>query len=463
MPLRALALLISLIFVGPIAFAAELKEGMEINKGNLDQMLSQTIDGKTIDNLTTPMVKRWIKEKNLRIFLRNYEVVPVDPRWIENTKKHSSKVKFDPATRNVTGYISGLAFPNLDEKDPNIADKIIWNTYLSGGWPRAEFEFIPKFGYVMVDGDKGLDRTMMWGFLRVVMTGRLSEPNLLDDGKTFYQQVLLAREPYDIMGLGSFRIRYMGGDSQDDGWYYIKSMRRTRRISGGAWFDPIGGTDQLNDEISQFSAYPNWYPSYKLVGKTWILACQHGRYPHWTPKDDKGGAANYPSLDMSGPPFWNPLDDWEPRPVYIIEGQMPEEHPYGRRVWYVDAETWVPHYSEAYDKKGEFVKMLYNSSVVVRGVDAPTSWGVSADQGHAMDWKINHGTIYFQGEASLRNPPLGQNDANLQIMEMIAQGRYKEPGPFKSEWDVNPTSGYANFKKDPNYKKCQDLAPRVSW
>lgn len=460
--LGAGVLLLCLMFTAAVAFSEDLKEGMEINKGNLDQMLNNTFEGKTIDSLTTERVKAWIKEKNLRIWLRKYETVPVDPRWVENTKKFSGQVKFDPSTRNISGYVAGQAFPNLDEKDPNIADKIIWNTFLTFGWPRGNFEYYPKFGYIMTDGNKGFDRSMMWGFLRITMTGRLDEPHMLDGGKTYYQQVLLAREPFDIQGIGSYRIRYMGGDKQDDGWYYVKSQRRTRQISGGAWFDPIGGTDQLNDEISNYSAYPTWYPKYTYKGKKWILACQHGRWPHWTPKGNKG-AEDFPNLDMATSPYWNPLDDWEPRPVYVIEGEMPVEHPYGRRVWYIDAESWIPHLQEAYDKKGDFVKMLYMSSVVGRGADKATGWIVRANQGHAMDWKINHGTIYLQAEASVDNPPLGPDDANLKIMEQIAQGKYQEPGPWKTDWDLNPSPGYKNFQKDPDYIKCQELAPKVKW
>jgi len=455
-------LFLCLVFAGSPALAEELKAGTEINKDNLAQMLPQTFEGKTIESMLPEKVKRWITEQNLSIYLRNYETVPVDPRWIEATKKFSGQVQFDSATRNVSGYVAGQPFPNLKEDDPNYAVKLIWNLYLTGGWPRPEFQYIPRFGYVMIDGGKGFDRSMLWGLIRIFNVGRLSEPHILGDGKSYYQQVLLAREPYDIRGIGSYRIRYVGGEKQDDGWYYVRSMRRTRRISGGAWFDPIGGTDQLNDEISIFSAYPTWFPKYKLLGKQWILACVHGRWPHWAPRG-KGGSEDFPNLDMVNAPYWNPIDDWEPRPVYVIEAEMPPEHVYSKRIYYIDAECWVPHISEAYDKKGEFVKMNYISNIVFRGVDAPTSWGVMAAQGHTIDWNINHGTIFFQGEMTRRNPPLGQNDANLSIMKQIAQGSYKEPGPYNTDYDMFPSKGYTNFQKDPDYKKCQDLAIKVDW
>ena len=456
-------LFLCLVFAGSLASAGDLKEGTEINKDNLDQMLSQTYEGKTIESMLPNIIKRWIKEYNLNIYLRPYETVPVDPRWLEATKKFSGQVQFDPATREVTGYTAGQPFPNLKEDDPNYADKLIWNLYLTGGWPRPEFQYIPKFGYIMIDGDKGFDRSMLWGMLRIFMAGRLTEPHVLGDGKTYYQQVLLAREPYDIRGLGSYRIRYRSGNRQDDGWYYVRSMRRTRRISGGAWFDPIGGTDQLNDELSIFSAYPTWFPKYKVLGKGWVLGTVHGRWPHWTPKG-KGGSGDYPNLDMTNAPYWNPIDDWEPRPVYIIEAEMPPEHVYSKRIYYIDAECWVPYYSEAYNKRGEFVKLNHISNIVFRGVDAPTSWGVMAAQISTFDWSINHGTVAFQGQITRRNPPdLGVNDANLRIMEQIAQGRYKEPGPYNAEWDMYPSKGYTNFAKDPDYKKCQDLAITVDW
>ena len=43
--------------------AAELKEGTVIKAENIDQMLNETFEGKTIDSLLTEKIKWMVKEK----------------------------------------------------------------------------------------------------------------------------------------------------------------------------------------------------------------------------------------------------------------------------------------------------------------------------------------------------------------------------------------------------------------
>ena len=89
--------------------------------------------------------------------------------------------------------------------------------------------------------------------------------------KTYF----VAHYPQDIRGLGLFSVRYNQADSKvpDDSYAYLKSVRRVRRLSGGAWMDPIGGTDQLYDDWDIWDAAPTKYKSNKLIEKRWVLAC----------------------------------------------------------------------------------------------------------------------------------------------------------------------------------------------
>jgi hypothetical protein len=405
----------------PTASAEELPAGFVINKANLDQVLNKTFEGKTIKSLLPEKVEWWIRNWGVEIPLRQSEPAKIDPRWIEATKKHAGSVKFDPQTGDLTGYQAGLAFPEIDPNDPHAGIKIMWNLYLHAGFPRPNFQFIPTFAYLMIDGNSGIERTMTWAFLKAWFAGFLEGPAVSND-KVYYQQILLAREPYDIRGIGTFRIRYWGGKF-DDGWAYLRSVRRTRRVSGGAWSDPIGGTDQLNDEISIYSAYPTWFKNYKLLEKRWMLAVTHSPLA-WQP--DAGNP--YPVIDYKNTPFWNPKFEWEPREVYVVEATMPEEHVYSKRIIYLDSETWVPYFSEAYDKRGELTKLMMNANRPFKGNDAVNSWGLEETSGWAIDLKRMHATVFLQGPASRRNPPgMGADNCNLSVMEAIAQGKYQQP------------------------------------
>lgn len=400
--------------------AEELPAGFVITKANLDQVLDKTFEGKTIKSLLPDKLEWWVRNWGMEMTLRKAEPLPVDPRWVEATKKYASSVKFDPQTRDVTGYKAGLAFPEIDPNDPHAGIKVMWNLYLHAGYARPNFQYIPTFAYLMIDGKSGIERNMVWAFLKIWFAGNLSEEPVTDPN-VYYRQILLAREPYDIRGIGTFRIRYNGGKF-DDGWAYLRSVRRTRRVSGGAWSDPIGGTDQLNDEISIYSPYPTWYPNYKLLGKRWMLAVVHSPMG-WQPN----ASDPFPVIDTKNPPYWNPKQVWEPREVYVVEATLPEEHVYSKRIYYVDAETWIPLFGECYDKRGELVKLLMNTNRPVKGNDVVNSWGLEETSGFAIDLKRMHATVFMQGPDSRRNPPLGPDDCSLSVMEAIAQGKYQQP------------------------------------
>jgi hypothetical protein len=421
-----LAVCLGLVFALTPVYAEDVREGTVIKKDNLQEMLPKTFEGKTLGSMLPEKIQWMIQNHGLTITLRRSEEVPVDPRWLEATKKYKGTAKYDPKTRVVTGYQAGLAFPDLSESDSDFADKLMWNLYLTGGFPRPDFQYIPIFKYVMIDGTKGIDRSMDWLFLRNYMGGRLGgDKPVLGDGSIYYQQILAGSLPFDVRGLGSFAIRYTDG-KLDDRYAYIKSVRRVRRLAGGAWFDPIGGTDQLNDEVSIYSAFPNWYPKYKVLGKRYILAVAHSRGVSW---DEKNPGNEFPNIDLAHPPYWNPVNDWEPREVWVVEATMPEEHPYSKRIYYFDTKIWVPYIGECYDKRGEFVKMLMNDNRAgEKGMDTPTSYGVREVSGYTIDFRRMHATIFFQSETARRNPPgLGEKDVNVDTMQAVGEGKWKAP------------------------------------
>ena len=60
-----------------------------------------------------------------------------------------------------------------------------------------------------------------------------------------------------------------------------------------------------------------------------------------------------------GPMSTIPLDDWQLRPCWVLEA-IPrwENHPYGRRVLFVDRETGSTAQTLIFDREGELVKVF---------------------------------------------------------------------------------------------------------
>ncbi|WP_439685521.1 DUF1329 domain-containing protein [Cupriavidus oxalaticus] len=350
---RAFAMLPLLLATG-VAFAAELPAGTVLDKSNIDKVKNDTFAGHTIASLLTERVEWQIKQWNLKITLDPAKPIPIDRRLLQATEKYAGQAKFDPATREVTGYMAGIPFPKISESDPAAGEKIMWNFYYA---PQEGDTVYNRYFLLNVSGEKGLETKQDWIFQRFFFKNRVSadEP-VVGDGTITAKTFNLAQYPEDIKGIGTFTVRY-DSPKLEDNWAYLKSARRARRLSGGAWMDPVGGSDMLGDDIEVINARPSWYQKYKLVGTRWVLAITNSKTTiHDASKAGKPG--EFPLTDLENPPHWNPVQKWQPREVYVVEGTPPAEHPYSKRVLYVDKETFRPYFSENYDKKGEFWKFV---------------------------------------------------------------------------------------------------------
>lgn len=401
------------------AFAEELPEGTVINAANIDELKPKTFEGKTIASMLTERLEWMVREHGLTIPIRHSEAFPVDKRWIEATKKYSGGVKFDPETKMVSGYTAGLAFPNLSDEDPDLGWKLVWNQQYSGGYPRGDLQYVPLFIFLYVDGHKGLKRTQHWAMIRSYSQGRLNGPPSIDD-QVWYKNALFAHYPYDIGGLGTFNIRYSDGRI-DNIYAYMRSVRRTRRLSGGSWMDPIGGTDMLNDEIEVLSAFPTWYKDFKVVGKRFVFATAHSKRPSW---DTRSKQDPYPNYDTKNAPYWNPVENWEPREVYVIEATPPKEHLYSKKMMYLDAQVPVFYMAECFDKKGEFWKFQYFGLTPLKTEDG--GWGILSNTGITIDFKRYHATLFGHARTSRWNEPsVSPEDVSVHMLETAGSGGWK--------------------------------------
>lgn len=406
-------LLLGLMLAPAWSSAGEVPAGTVINASSLDKLKTESFEGKTIASMLTERMEYMIRNHGLYLKLRKSAPVAADPRLLEATKKHATGVTFDATTRSVKGWTAGLPFPEVSEKDPHAGEKLIWNMRygsMMGDQPVEDLHFL------MVDFDKGLDRVQKWQIKRYMTVGRLTGGKPTEgDGSEYSRTLLYATYPHDIRGIGTFTVRYADPGKIDDSWVYVKSVRRVRRLSGNAWMDPIGGTVSLNDDIDGWDSPPSWYREVKLVGKRWILAIAHGKQAlvdgKTTPEE------SYPLVDFKTAPYINTHDEWEPREVWVIEGVPPDEHPYGKKVVYMDAAFPRIYMAEMYDKKGDFWKFFTWHQSVVPGKDGFKAIGPL--QGEQVDVKARKATI-FVGDLRV-NEPMTADDVTLGKLE--AAGR----------------------------------------
>lgn len=416
--LTAIALATAAVFGTFGAFAAELPEGTVISKDNVDKIKLDTFEGKTIGSLLTDKIAYQIKNFNLKLPLVHSKPVKVDPKFTEMTKKYSAGVKFDPATREVSGWTAGLPFPTISESDPYAGDKLIWNFYLATQVDGSDLQ--NKVAFLYIDGKKGLDKMMELVYTRVYFAGRLdSDKPVIGDDNVLSKTLLSFIFPYDARGLSTLTTHY-NSPKLDDSFLYVKSMRRTRRLSGNNLLDSIGSSDILQDDVNLWNARPSWYPKIKLVGKRWILAMAHGKKAIWD-KSKNGTPEAFPQIDLKNAPYWNPVEVWEPREVYVVEAEAPAEHVYGKKILYMDADlnTNLVWLYEVYDKKGEFWKFGYSGITEDVGKQSGVKYRHLSWQA-IIDFKAMHATSPYIYDWKL-DSGLKPSDVSLEKLESDAK------------------------------------------
>src|SRR5437667_7406849 len=314
-----------------------------------DKITDQNMD--KVKDLISPGMEWCIK--------RGFPMTIVAPRRIEwpraykeATEKYSAQVKLAPDGLSVQNFIAGQPFPDLDPKDPQIALKVMWD---------YEYKFNPTddldqrncdadTGAVADHGPMSIERQFLLDHLRSQFwTGRLyvdpkpEKPN--PNGYRSQLGLYPVLEPFDLKGVGAVGQRYIDPSKQDDSWLYLPSLRRVRRLSTAQRSDALFGQDTDVDSYYGYAGQVGWM-DWKDLGERDIVGIVHAQhYPvKWHEKVD-----------------WAFDEVWATRHVYGDEGisKLPQ-YAYGKRVLFIDEETWGIPYTDIYDRSGELWKIWIN-------------------------------------------------------------------------------------------------------
>lgn len=414
---------VGLLFAMPTLTQAadELAAGTVISKSNFEQVKDKLFEGKRVGDMIPEKMQWMILDRELTMKIRHSEKIEMDEKYMQATQDGKGKVKFDPATRKATGWTAGMFFDpqDIDIKDPYAGDKIIWN--LRGPTYGATLD-LQNISFVFIDGEDGVERVQRWSSRRYYMEGRLDGgPVQEGDGDIMQKTILVATSPQDIKGLGTFSIRYNDPSAQkpDDTWAYLKSVRRSRRLTGSAWMDPIGGTVQLYDDWDIWDAVPTKYESTKLKETRWVFAIAHS--PEISVDLTKEGTPEeFPSVGLTEAPYYYPAKhiEWEPREVFVVEGTPPDGHPYSKKIVYMEKDFPRPYLGEAYDQNGKFWKFFIFQNRPDVGNDDYKA--VVPVVGHVIDYKANFSTTW---SANMKANPEGVKANDVTLKQLIKLAR----------------------------------------
>ncbi|MCS4505511.1 DUF1329 domain-containing protein [Arhodomonas aquaeolei] len=398
------------------AVAGEVAEGTVLSADNYDTLKDRTLDGVRIGDMITDRFEMWIRDYGLTMKLGKAREPELDPAYFEATEKYAGKATLNPETKKVEGYVAGIPFPNVSEDDPDAGYKLAWNHYYAN--PIMGDNWIAIGDTRVMEADSGVVDRFTAVSAKMLMEGRTTrEPVSLGNEDEHANYLLVLTEPYDVAGLGIFTKQYNTGKA-DDAWVYVKSIRRTRRVAGGqSWMDPQPKMDLLNDDNQGINAYPLWYEDWKVVDRRYILTVTDAHNPNEEYPLDKEVAME--------PPYWNPINvTWRPQEVFVIEATPPEEHPYGKKVLYMDTDYPLIYHSEIYDKKGDFWRMWRQSYGPITAGNGEPGLGFIHTQ--AIDFQRERATYIDIVADKLNTPKLTADSFTPRVLQQAASGQLEE-------------------------------------
>lgn len=258
------------------------------------------------------------------------------------TIQHAHEVSLD-GSGTLIKYQGGIPFPLLDPTDPQSGEKLAWNLrYRDLG---ETFECWPTTKEVNASGsiehfDRGITR-IRFGIHR---------PNPQDNDPQWQTQGVFFKNSFELLAPsdreGGMRILTVYNDDHrpSEQLRYSPQTRRTRKEYVN-YLTPIGGAY----EVLQEEGPPSFFHGYLH------------RY-QWTYRGAKlmlvPGFAQTATLHFGGKNGWYPETPWELRRVFVLESVPKEEHPFGRRVYILDQQTYAPLFILTYTQTGEFLRLL---------------------------------------------------------------------------------------------------------
>jgi hypothetical protein len=256
---------------------------------------------------------------------------PLHEHYRAATLRHAADVRLD-AHGHLESYTAGLPFPVLDLTDPQAGLKLAWNLRLrSLGGDSEELRVL----WTTLHGAT-VERSLEMRMWRLRLAHRtVLEPVELRSNPLglYHVTVSTMLSPAALHGWQSITYRYDDDRQADDTWVYAP-----RQVT--ALNSDYHGEDGYGYNGSVHSQ------SWRYLGETVVLA------PVGIPR----GAPSF-----GGRNGWYPVDPYQLRRAHVLEAMSRDPgHHYARRVFYVDAQLWMPFYTLGYNRQGEFFKLVFH-------------------------------------------------------------------------------------------------------
>lgn len=323
--------------------------GMVIDQSNADQFQA----------IMDEALYKFVKDGWVTIRTAETTDFPLSDDYVNATRQFSAAVTLNE-DGTLSNFVAGRAYPQEPQADDPLAgQKLVWNYQY--GFNSGDSETIYPFWWTFRNVQTGkVERTLKfeWHFLN--FTHRVTfdpKPAFEENPGDVYRGIYsMVKEPFDLANTQLLIHRYQSDTKRDDAWLYVGFQRRVRRLAAGQITDAFLGSDLM---IEDFEGYNGRVTDYNWeFGGTRNLLLPFYYHNEMelanVPEDDPDG---YRFIDVEGKGNCFPKVTYQLRKTFTLIGTPKDpNHPIGKRVINLDAQTMTMASLVTYDRKGDMWK-----------------------------------------------------------------------------------------------------------
>lgn len=358
-----------------------------------------------------PALYQHVKDGWLKITVGETTDFALHPNYIQATRDGLNKTTIGP-DGNLAGFVAGRPFPEEpDINDPEAGVKLAWNYKYGYNWGdnAAIYPFYWKFRNLETSE---IERTIKFNFHFLNFKHRVNQeplPEFADNPSNVFRGIYVeVLEPFDVKDTQLLILRYEDDAQRDDAWLYLGFQRRVRRLATGQVTDAFLGSDLM---IEDFEGYNGRTSDMKWTfkGTTTVLLPFYDHNKLTLAAEPVEGDG-YQYVEFGGKGGCFPNITWQLRKAHMLEAvPVDPDHPIGKRLFYVDAQTFTLPRTVVYDRKGDLWKSWFIGQAHPDShLPLNKGSGVSIDDSFAMvDVQAGHCTTgQFKGQVDpALNPP----------------------------------------------------------
>jgi hypothetical protein len=253
--------------VGEAGAAQGIPAGTVINQENWQQYkayLPLPLQERFATTSTNAVVG-W--PKGAEIIVGATKSYPLPNSFWDATEKYSKQVslqKVPNGSYTIKGYVAGMPFPNLDQSDPLVGYKLMYDVYFAYHVPIQvgdHIQVIDTDRYANVSLLHALTVSYQW----MAITDAGYPMNIPGNGGVYFSGLAEQLDPEQIKYVTAVNFTFIDPNRFPESYVFLPSIRRALRLSSAARCAPFQGQDFNNDDTTPTPLPPTWF-SAKYLG-----------------------------------------------------------------------------------------------------------------------------------------------------------------------------------------------------